>query len=780
MLSFNFKRPVLVAIILLFIGNINSQESALKLEEIMSGNSYIGHQPSDFQWSPDAEYIYFRWKKNNELAAPYYRYSVEKEKLERLEINKAAIPLNGFKSSPSGTATYFKAGYTIYKYTSGTPIKVYTSTEHYTLKQVSETQLIIESNSNLYALNTANGSYNQLTHFKEGNKPPAQKTPTHLEKEEEFLFKTVRMKKARNEANTLFNKSTTPDYLSPFFLENTHLENSALNHNLTKLVFTTAEYPSNEATEFMTHITGNGHARADKARNKVGGKNPQHKLYLWDFESDTVLSINMDKLTGLNAVPEFYQNYPDRQPTTYTKELIYHLHGINTSNKYCLIEIKSYDNKDRWIGLLDLETGIFNEINHQHDEKWIGGPGISGWNMVPGNVEWASDNTFFFQSEETGYSHLYLYDTRKNKTTALTSGTFEIHEANLSQDKSKLYISANKLHPGNREFYSLNIKSKELTPILTTNGNHEVILSPDEKHLLVNYSYKNKPWELYIAENKTNASLKQITESTTEKFNAYTWREPVVVTFKARDDQEVYARIYHPEKASKNGAAVFFVHGAGYLQNAHNWWSGYYREYMFNNMLCDMGFTVMDIDYRASKGYGRDFRTAIYRHMGGKDLSDYVDARDYLIKEHDIDSTRIGIYGGSYGGFITIMALLQNPGDFKCGAAIRSVTDWAHYNHPYTSNILNTPQEDPIAFKQSSPIYFAEHLQDQLLMLHGMVDDNVQYQDVVRLSQRFIELQRTSWNLIGYPVEPHGFKETTSWIDEYGRILRLFQTELMQ
>ena len=144
-----------------------------------------------------------------------------------------------------------------------------------------------------------------------------------------------------------------------------------------------------------------------------------------------------------------------------------------------------------------------------------------------------------------------------------------------------------------------------------------------------------------------------------------------------------------------------------------------------------------------------------------------------------IDSTRIGIYGGSYGGFITLMALLTAPTEFPCGAALRSVTDWAHYNHEYTSNILNYPDTDPEAYKKSSPIYFANQLQDKLLMLHGMVDDNVQFQDVVRLSQRFIELGKENWELAVFPVEAHGFQESYSWTDEYRRIYELFYTELI-
>jgi dipeptidyl aminopeptidase/acylaminoacyl peptidase len=199
---------------------------------------------------------------------------------------------------------------------------------------------------------------------------------------------------------------------------------------------------------------------------------------------------------------------------------------------------------------------------------------------------------------------------------------------------------------------------------------------------------------------------------------------------------------------------------------------------MFHHLLLERGYTVIDLDYRASEGYGRDYRTAIYRHMGGRDLEDYADAKKYLVSQLGIDPKRVGIYGGSYGGFLTLMALFTKPGEFACGAALRSVTDWAHYNHEYTSNILNDPETDPEAYKQSSPIYFAEGLQDPLLLLHGMVDDNVQFQDIVRLNQRLIELGKINWNLAVYPVEAHGFTEPSSWTDEYRRILELFETHL--
>jgi dipeptidyl aminopeptidase/acylaminoacyl peptidase len=236
--------------------------------------------------------------------------------------------------------------------------------------------------------------------------------------------------------------------------------------------------------------------------------------------------------------------------------------------------------------------------------------------------------------------------------------------------------------------------------------------------------------------------------------------------------------VYKPANPDPKKPAVIFVHGAGYLQNAHKWWSSYFREYMFHNLLADEGYYVMDIDYRGSAGYGRDWRTGIYRHMGGKDLSDHVDAAAYLNKTYGVDKNRVGIYGGSYGGFISLMAMFNEPNSFAAGAALRPVTDWAQYNHGYTANILNEPFNDSIAYRKSSPLYFADGLKGHLLICHGMVDVNVHYQDAVKLTQRLIELGKDNWELASYPMEDHGFVEPSSWTDEYKRIFKLFETVL--
>jgi dipeptidyl aminopeptidase/acylaminoacyl peptidase len=273
----------------------------------------------------------------------------------------------------------------------------------------------------------------------------------------------------------------------------------------------------------------------------------------------------------------------------------------------------------------------------------------------------------------------------------------------------------------------------------------------------------------------------KLTDTRTADFKARNWITPQLVPVPSSHGAgPIWAKLYRPAQLDPNKKypVVMFVHGAGYLQNVSKRYPVYFREQMFNNLLVQQGFIVMDMDYRASKGYGAKWRTAIYRQMGHPELDDYVDGVNWMIANQQGDAKNVGLYGGSYGGFMAYMGLMRAPDVFKSGAALRPVADWTTYNHEYTANILNTPDVDPEAYKVSSPIEFAENLKGNLLIAHGMVDDNVFYQDSVRMSQRLIELKKDHWELASYPLERHGFVQPESWYDEYRRIDQLFERTL--
>jgi dipeptidyl aminopeptidase/acylaminoacyl peptidase len=754
-------------------------KSSLQLKEIMKGNSFIGNQPEDIHWNVNGTDLDFMWNPLNEVGNSFYKIQPLSKDQKAQKISSSYLSIAYDRSQQAYSDQYSIIEGCLVKYAkkdkkistliqSTLPIR--------TVQRVNQPELVYyQQGNNLFQYAASSGSIRQVTNFISGDEKNNKQDSTNLMKQEYELFQYHRDQKAKNNWNE--NLHSVYNHPEAFYFGKLSLENIQISADSKYVAFRLSNYPSAKETEIQHHISSDGQSYSSPAREKVNDDDASHKLGILNLEKDSTYFIDLSKLSDIRKKPTYLND-----PTPYEKDRKVIMHSLHFSKKTseAVCDIRSYDNKDRWIILINLQDGSFQELDKQHDEAWIGGPGISSWNMEEGTLGWTKDyETIYFQSEETGFSHLYLLNTKTKIKTALTSGKWEVYEALLSNDGKRFFITANKTHPGDRGFYHLDLNTKILLPILEKAGYHEVYMSPDEKSLAVRYSYKNKPWELYYSSNSSGAILKQLTSSTTKEFQDYQWREPEIVTFKGTDGVEVFARLYKPSEATANSTAVIFVHGAGYLQNAHNYWSTYYREYMFHNLMADNGFTILDIDYRASEGYGRDCRTAIYRHMGGQDLQDQLSGKKYLVDNLNIDSDRVGIYGGSYGGFITLMAMLTTPTQFQCGAALRSVTDWAHYNHEYTSNILNYPGSDPEAYKKSSPIYYANGLKNRLLMLHGMVDDNVQFQDVVRLSQRFIELGKENWELAVYPVEAHGFKESYSWQDEYRRIYELFYDELI-
>jgi dipeptidyl aminopeptidase/acylaminoacyl peptidase len=750
--------------------------SQLELSEIMKGNDFIGHQPNSIQWSANGKYIYFQWQTDSLKESQWHQYDLKTEVITLLE-DKEFFDKPIHNGELNNRDQYFEMNGTdinhINRNSSNKQLLYRSSSRKNNLQHVSDKNTsYFKEGLNLFKIDRNNGSIAQVTNFSD-KKEPSDKPKSYLQSQEEQLFEYHSPQSDDNDNSRLPKK---------VYLEDQQLSNLTISNNEKYIIYTLTNKTKNPTTEYMDYMDVSGYAQSKKARSKVGTvEKPKYKMVVYIPEKDSLKTLDFSKLSGIRNRPEYQSEYGLEGDLEEDKAIIIHRPIFNNKGNKALISVKSFDNKDRWLLIYDHNLGELTELEHQHDEAWIGGPGIVGWNYYAGNIGWMSDDEHvFYQSEATGYSHLYIINVNTLKENQLTSGKFEIHGAEFSKDGEAFYITANKSHPGNRSFYKLDWKSKKWTTILDNSGNHEVRVSPDEKWLAVRFSSKNTPWELYIAKNSPNSELKHLTHSTSEAFDKYNWRDAEVINFKAEDGESVNARLYSPKENVKNNAAIIFVHGAGYLQNAHNWWSGYYREYMFHNLLTDLGYTVLDIDYRASKGYGRDHRTAIYRHMGGKDLSDQIDGKKWLVENQKINGDRVGIYGGSYGGFITLMAMLTNPDEFQCGGALRSVSDWAHYNHGYTANILNTPEEDSVAYQRSSPIYFADGLKNRLIMLHGIVDGNVQYQDVVRLSQRFIEKGKTNWDLVGYPLEGHGFKTASSWTDEYRRLLEMFNANLLE
>lgn len=768
---------IISCLVLGSVGSSFAQLSPLTVEKIMRDPKWMGTSPSNYRWSDNSRFLYFNWNPEGKDKSQVYRLDVASKKYELSSDSLAKLdeaPQYIFNQDKT-LAVFEREGDLYVKNKERVKRLTETIERENPLSFLLNDELVFQRNENVYTLDLNNNTVRQLTNFQRGVAPKAgQKLSDQdewLKKDQEQLFEVFK------EEDRLKDKTKKKENKKTLYLGDAYLGGLSVSPDGQFITYRLI-YPAkgNRNTIVPDFITRSGYVEDLNMRTKVGNELTQFKSFVYKVKQDTALEVKASNIPGIKDLPAYLSDYPERlaelQKANTDRQVSWGVSSWSPNAKYAVITAKAQDNKDFWILKVNPEDASLVQLDRQHDDAWISGPGIGR------DVKWLNEHTFYFNSEVSGYSHLYSYDLNSNNKKQLTEGNWEVQSVQLSKDGKNFYISANKEHPGITHFYSLPVQGGNLVQITSMKGGNEVTLSPDEKYLAISHSTMNKPWELYLQNNKPQADASKITKSTTAEFDSYAWREPDMVKFQNRYGDDVYARVYPAKNPHPNKPVVVFVHGAGYLQNVHYWWSQYFREYMFNNMLADNGYTVIDIDYTASSGYGRNHRTGIYRHMGGKDLTDQVDGVKYLVDHYGVNPANVGLYGGSYGGFITLMGLFTEPEVFKSGAALRSVTDWAHYNHGYTANILNTPVEDPIAFKRSSPIYFADKLKGNLLMLHGMVDVNVQFQDIVRLNQRLIELGKENWDLAVYPVENHGFVQPSSWTDEYKRIFKLFENTL--
>lgn len=530
------------------------------------------------------------------------------------------------------------------------------------------------------------------------------------------------------------------------------------------------------------YVTRSGYIDVEDVRTRVGQNLPAPSaLWLLDLENRERHEIDLAALPGIQTDPlADLKQAQDIDPLGDGELREVSVTGIewHADGDLAAVQLRAIDNKDRWLAVIDTNVAepALDNRHRLNDPAWI--------NWYFNDFGWMPDSeTLWLLSEESGFSHFHTVGARSGRPVQHSRGEFEVFDPLVSPDGQSVLMLANRTHPGEYELYRLDLDSSQLERITHHGGIESFRVRPgDDGTALVRYSEAYLPPQAALVDLESG-ELKPLTDTRSDTYRAIEWQMPQIVAVPSSHvDRPIQAKFYparsEPAHGGERYPVVLFVHGAGYLQNVWQRYPNYFREQMFHNLLTGRGYHVLDMDFRASAGYGRDWRTAIYRQMGTPELEDLIDGVDWLVAEHDADPGRVGVYGGSYGGFMAFMALFKAPEVFAAGAALRPVTDWKHYNHFYTSNILNTPEIDPEAYRRSSPIELAEGLEGHLLIAHGMLDDNVFYQDSVRLAQRLIELEKNHWELASYPMERHGYTRPDSWRDQYWRILNLFETTI--
>lgn len=549
------------------------------------------------------------------------------------------------------------------------------------------------------------------------------------------------------------------------------------------IVTTEKDADAGTAGKMPKYVTESGYEEFEEVRTRVGRNAPlPHRLWLIDIAAAKATELKFDALPGIAVDPlADLRKRAKQKPLEGTRAMRVETDGDGSGpaihwsddGANVAVLVRAVDNKDRWIVTVDIAAATLRSRHRLTDPAWI------NWSF--NEFGWLPDGkTLWFVSEESGYAHLYTTDAAAGAARALTSGRWEASAPQVAADGKRLLFLCNRAWPGDYEVCDVPVAGGTVRELTALDGVEDFALSPDGKRLAVRHSDSYLPPQLAVLD---GGDARTLTDTRSEAFAAHAWIEPQYVQVPSKHGAgTIWGKYYAPKalEPGKRYPIVLFVHGAGYLQNVHDKYPTYFREQMFHNLLVREGYIVLDLDYRASEGYGRDWRTAIYRHMGEPELQDYLDGIDWLVDTHQGDRERVGIYGGSYGGFMTFMALFKKPGVFKAGAALRPVSDWSQYNHEYTSNILNTPEIDPEAYARSSPLEYADRLQDHLLIAHGMIDDNVFYKDSVMLAQRLIELRKHRWELASYPMERHAYAHPEAWYDQYRRIHELFERTLKE
>ncbi|MFB3825277.1 MAG: prolyl oligopeptidase family serine peptidase [Bryobacteraceae bacterium] len=407
------------------------------------------------------------------------------------------------------------------------------------------------------------------------------------------------------------------------------------------------------------------------------------------------------------------------------------------------------------------------------DPAWVE-PFWAAWSPDGGSV--------LFSSDRDGWEHLYVAPAAGGKAAQVTRGPWEVHgERGFSLDPQwvgeYIYYSSTENGTAERQFYRIRPDGSGKERLSRREGLTVGVVSEDARCTATLEADLKNPFDLYVNGDR-------VTRSPRPEFAAYAWPETHFVNFPSRGDgKPVAAKLllppgYRVDDRSRRWPAVFFIHGSGYATSVLKQWGSYQEQrYVFNCHLANRGYVIMDLDYRGSSGYGRDWRTGVYLHMGGRDLDDVLGAVDYLRGLGNIDMQRIGIWGSSYGGFMTAMAMFLSPETFRAGAAFSAVNDWENYNAFYTEQRLTKPQENPEAYRRSSPVTFSAMLRHPLLIVHGMVDNNVMFQDAVQLSEKLIQ-EGKPFEEAYYPQESHVFVRDETLIDAFRRTTEFFDRHL--
>ncbi len=417
----------------------------------------------------------------------------------------------------------------------------------------------------------------------------------------------------------------------------------------------------------------------------------------------------------------------------------------------------------------DAASGEARTVLTEKDQYWIN---------ISNDLHFLKDGKrFLWSSERTGYRHLYLYDLEGKELAQLTKGEWEVTAVNaVDEAKGLVYFTGTAKSPLERHLYRVSLEGSAVSRLTIHNGTHGVNMAPDASAFVDTYSDSLTPPRQDLAR-ADGSLLRVINENRVAELADYHLSALQFLLVKTHDGVQLNAMMIKPPDfdATRKYPVLVYTYGGPHGQVVVNQWTG--SNFLWHELMSQKGYIIFALDNRGATGRGHVFEEPIHYRLGAQELSDQRDGVAYLKSLPFVDASRIGIWGWSYGGHMTLHAMFEAPDDFKAGFAGGPVTDWHFYDSIYTERYLGLLPQNEEGYRSSSPIEKAAGLKGKLLIAHGTGDDNVHFANTLSLINKLIELGKYV-EVMPFPGRGHGVSDLAAHKLLMNRVTQFFLDNL--
>jgi dipeptidyl-peptidase 4 len=510
-------------------------------------------------------------------------------------------------------------------------------------------------------------------------------------------------------------------------------------------------FDESQVPEFSMNIYGQDlYPVTDKFKYpKAGEKNAEVSLHIYDVKTAVTKKIDLSKYN------DFY---------------IARIQFTNDANALSVQVLNRHqDNLD--LLFVDANSGTTKVVLNEKDKAYVD---------VTDNLTFLKDNSFIWTSEKDGYNHIYQYDKTGKLKNQITKGNWEVtNYYGFDEKTGTIYYQSVENGSINRDVYSISLDGKNKKRLTTLIGTNAATFSPNFEYFINSFSSSKNAPKYTLNESKTGKVIKTIVSNEALEAKLTTYNLPTKEFFEltTAKGNKLNAWMIKPKDfdANKKYPVFMYQYSGPESQQVNNDWNGT-DDYWFM-MLTQQGYIVACVDGRGTGFKGADFKKCTQKELGKFEVEDQIDAAKVIGNYTYVDKTRIGIFGWSYGGFMSSNCLFQGADVFKTAIAVAPVTSWRYYDSIYTERYMQTPQENPSGYDNNSPINHVSKLKGNFLLVHGTADDNVHVQNSMKMVEALVQANKQfDWAI--YPDKNHGIYGGKTRLQLYTKMTNFLKEKL--